>query len=653
MPLGLRRGTVSAITERHGRLIRLEVDGIALHRVSAADRRGRGGGRRARERAGAAARARLGRVRRPLRQPDARARAAARGGRARDGAAVHARPSNSLLQGGVGRAARARVDGMPVVLCTAAQPGRAGLRRARRAFASRTSRSQAARCPSRSRTRFGCCGSAAWSRSRAPSRRASTVTPSSSPPRRRFAWATAQGYDAVVCSRRAGHRRNRLAPRPRCAGARRRRQRRRRARRPADPGSPPLGGRRPRAAPRRLAPRAGRARPDARRRHRARTRADGEGWEEACAEVCRSRTWAAARPRTQRSSAPPTRPERRAPHAALMEERRLGPVVGLGTWNTFRGDARLARDVAAAALDAGVRCFDTSPMYASEQALGAALAPRRDEATLLTKIWTPSPDEARQQLDDQLGLVRPDRGRAGPQPRRLGAAPALARGRAGRRTDREAWRHALLAVGVRRARAGAPHRALPDAPDPAATRTSARRAGAAAARGRARRRRDRDGAVRLRRAARRHRDRRSSRRCARSGSRPGRRRCSSGFSPTRASTSSSRRRRSRSVPSRTRRPASRPGSAPRSARWWNDWRVPSGIVSAAMRIGVAKEIKPQEYRVALTPAGARELVQRGHEVVVETGAGAGSQFPDERTRRPARGSRPSTTSGRAPSSCSR
>src|SRR5215213_5914237 len=48
-----------------------------------------------------------------------------------------------------------------------------------------------------------------------------------------------------------------------------------------------------------------------------------------------------------------------------------------------------------------------------------------------------------------------------------------------------------------------------------------------------------------------------------------------------------------------------------------------------MRIGVAKEIKPQEYRVALTPAGARELVQSGHEVVVETGAGAGSQFPDE------------------------
>jgi alanine dehydrogenase len=48
-----------------------------------------------------------------------------------------------------------------------------------------------------------------------------------------------------------------------------------------------------------------------------------------------------------------------------------------------------------------------------------------------------------------------------------------------------------------------------------------------------------------------------------------------------------------------------------------------------MRVGVAKEIKPQEYRVALTPAGARELVQRGHEVVIEQGAGAGSQFPDD------------------------
>jgi alanine dehydrogenase len=49
---------------------------------------------------------------------------------------------------------------------------------------------------------------------------------------------------------------------------------------------------------------------------------------------------------------------------------------------------------------------------------------------------------------------------------------------------------------------------------------------------------------------------------------------------------------------------------------------------AAVKIGVAKEIKTDEYRIALTPAGARELVQRGHEVLVEAGAGEGSAFPD-------------------------
>jgi len=48
-----------------------------------------------------------------------------------------------------------------------------------------------------------------------------------------------------------------------------------------------------------------------------------------------------------------------------------------------------------------------------------------------------------------------------------------------------------------------------------------------------------------------------------------------------------------------------------------------------MRVGVAREIKPQEHRVALTPAGARELVQRGHDVLVETTAGVGSAFTDD------------------------
>ncbi|MBW5446716.1 alanine dehydrogenase [Cohnella sp. CFH 77786] len=48
-----------------------------------------------------------------------------------------------------------------------------------------------------------------------------------------------------------------------------------------------------------------------------------------------------------------------------------------------------------------------------------------------------------------------------------------------------------------------------------------------------------------------------------------------------------------------------------------------------MIVGVPKEVKKQEYRVALTPAGAGMLRQQGHEVVVQAGAGAGSGFPDE------------------------
>lgn len=48
-----------------------------------------------------------------------------------------------------------------------------------------------------------------------------------------------------------------------------------------------------------------------------------------------------------------------------------------------------------------------------------------------------------------------------------------------------------------------------------------------------------------------------------------------------------------------------------------------------MRIGVPRETKDQEYRVALTPAGARELVSHGHEVLVERGAGEGSSLPDD------------------------
>lgn len=47
-----------------------------------------------------------------------------------------------------------------------------------------------------------------------------------------------------------------------------------------------------------------------------------------------------------------------------------------------------------------------------------------------------------------------------------------------------------------------------------------------------------------------------------------------------------------------------------------------------MRIAVPKEIKNHEYRVALTPSGVRELIGRGHEVVVQAGAGEGAGFND-------------------------
>ncbi|MDX1622086.1 MAG: alanine dehydrogenase [Nitriliruptorales bacterium] len=48
-----------------------------------------------------------------------------------------------------------------------------------------------------------------------------------------------------------------------------------------------------------------------------------------------------------------------------------------------------------------------------------------------------------------------------------------------------------------------------------------------------------------------------------------------------------------------------------------------------MRVGVPREIKDNEFRVAITPAGVRELVLADHEVLIETGAGRGSTIPDE------------------------
>ena len=51
-----------------------------------------------------------------------------------------------------------------------------------------------------------------------------------------------------------------------------------------------------------------------------------------------------------------------------------------------------------------------------------------------------------------------------------------------------------------------------------------------------------------------------------------------------------------------------------------------------MKIGCAKEIKNNEYRVGLTPDNARAYVDAGHVVLMEEGAGAGSGFSDEEYR---------------------
>jgi diketogulonate reductase-like aldo/keto reductase len=85
-----------------------------------------------------------------------------------------------------------------------------------------------------------------------------------------------------------------------------------------------------------------------------------------------------------------------------VEERRLGPVVGLGTWATFDGDGALAREVIGTALDARCRLLDSSPMYGgAEAAMSEVVRERRGEVTLATKIWARSVEEGREQYRRQ------------------------------------------------------------------------------------------------------------------------------------------------------------------------------------------------------------------------------------------------------------
>ena len=86
-----------------------------------------------------------------------------------------------------------------------------------------------------------------------------------------------------------------------------------------------------------------------------------------------------------------------------MEERKLGPVTGLGTSGTFKGDRGLAREVVSAAVESGCRVIDTSPMYGeAEASLAVALEGRRDDVTVATKIWAQTLEEGREQYRRQL-----------------------------------------------------------------------------------------------------------------------------------------------------------------------------------------------------------------------------------------------------------
>ena len=96
-----------------------------------------------------------------------------------------------------------------------------------------------------------------------------------------------------------------------------------------------------------------------------------------------------------------------------MERRKLGrmgpdlPVVGMGTWKVLdvkgpelEGERHR---VVQTALEAGIRVFDSSPMYGeSERVLGSGLGPRRKEAFVATKIWAKAKGECERQIANAL-----------------------------------------------------------------------------------------------------------------------------------------------------------------------------------------------------------------------------------------------------------
>lgn len=82
-------------------------------------------------------------------------------------------------------------------------------------------------------------------------------------------------------------------------------------------------------------------------------------------------------------------------------------MVGLGTWLTFDlGPDRqqVADEIVETAYRSGTRVFDSSPMYGrAQEVLGHAVDGRRDDVFIASKIWTPSQEQGRFQLEAQLG----------------------------------------------------------------------------------------------------------------------------------------------------------------------------------------------------------------------------------------------------------
>jgi aryl-alcohol dehydrogenase-like predicted oxidoreductase len=103
--------------------------------------------------------------------------------------------------------------------------------------------------------------------------------------------------------------------------------------------------------------------------------------------------------------------------SSKMERRTLGrsnvdaSVIGMGTWRTFdvRGD-KVERDrhrLVDAAVSDGIDLFDSSPMYGqAERILGDAVAAKRNEVLIATKVWSADDNVAERQISDALAFFK-------------------------------------------------------------------------------------------------------------------------------------------------------------------------------------------------------------------------------------------------------